>query len=402
MSIRRGTSAAAVTLAGALLLSACGSDSGGASSGSGGGSKEPIVWGINAEMSGPLALYGNTMAAGVQAYINEINGAGGIDGRKIELQKLDNAGDQSRAAANATQLASADHVSAMYGMALGADCAAAQPVVERYKVPLACLSAAVSSPYVFSLGPNNGLAYSAALQAAKKVTGKDKPSVAVLIPSTLTGSQLKSGLEANAEKAGVTMATVQGVDVTAADVSAQVSALVASHPDVMLVSHTGPGFLSVLRGVRAAGSQVPLIWVDGTANLQSIAESQDQGVYAMAVHQRVDPASAQGAAAEFVKAITPAVDGKPTAQDVNAGDYVMAYSTARAFGEAEKECGGCSGAKFQAQLEKTSIKLPGILPTFGYDGSNHYPYKNWFIYKVVGTQTQLVTTLNADTKVVAG
>lgn len=398
LSIRRGNGVA-VALAGALLLSACGSDSNNDSGGgSGSGSDEPIVWGMNAEMSGPLALYGNSMTAGVQAYIDEVNADGGIDGRKIELTTLDNAGDQARAAANATQLATADKASAMFGMALGATCAAAQPVVERYKVPLACLSAAVSSPYIFSLGPDNGLAYSAVLETAKKVSGKDQPKAAVLIPSTLTGAQLKSGLEKNAEDAGVSLATMQEVDVTAADVSAQVSAIVASKPDVAVVSHTGPGFLSVLRGVRAAGLQVPVIWVDGTANLPAIAEANDQNVYAMAVHQRVDPAEAEGAAAEFLKAIKPAFDEELTSVNANGGDYIMAYSTARAFGEAQKECGGCVGEKFQAQLEKTSIELPGILPTFGYTSKSHYPYKSWFIYKVVGTETELVATFDADSE----
>jgi branched-chain amino acid transport system substrate-binding protein len=402
VSIRSGKYAAAVALTSALVLSACGSSGGGSSSTASGsssaGSGTPIEWGVNAELSGPLSSYGSTIAGGVKAYVDQVNASGGINGSKINLTQLDSAGDQARSAANATQLATANKVIAMFGNTLSTDCAAAQPVAERYKVPQACLSVAQGSTYTFSLGPDNGRAASAMLEGAKKVVGKSSGiKAAMFMLTTLTDQQLKKDIQAKASSAGVTIATAQDADVTAADVSAQVAQIVASKPDVILASTTGPGFVTVLKGVRAAGVQAPFVWLDGTGNLKSLATINDPGVYAFTVHQIVDPSSAKGAAKDYVAAVTPVIQGTPDQATLNSGEYITGYATARAFGEATKKCGdNCTGAKLQQQLQKTSIALEDLVPTYAYAGSDHYPYANWLLQQVQGTTYKQVASFKAD------
>ncbi|MEN3357169.1 MAG: branched-chain amino acid transport system substrate-binding protein [Mycobacteriales bacterium] len=83
----------------ASLLAACGSSksSAGSDASSGGGNAEPYVWGINAELSGPVSCYGDRIAKGVEAYVSQVNAKGGINGRQVKLVKLDNAASESRA-----------------------------------------------------------------------------------------------------------------------------------------------------------------------------------------------------------------------------------------------------------------------------------------------------------------
>jgi branched-chain amino acid transport system substrate-binding protein len=397
---RSGKYAAAVAVAGALVLSACGSGSSGGSSNassSSGSSGTPIEWGVDAELSGPLSFYGTTIAAGVKAYVDQVNAQGGINGHKINLTQLDNAGDQSRSAANATQLVTANKVQAIFGNTLSTDCAAAQPVVERYKVPMACLSVAQSSTYVFNAGADDGRAGPALLAAAKKVAGKSSGiKAAMLMPTTLTGQQMKKQVQSGASGAGITLVTSQDVDITATDLSAQTAQLVAAKPDVIIISETGPGFLTVLKGVRAAGVQAPFVWADGTGNLKSLAAVNDPGIYAMTVYQQVDPNSAKGAAKDYIDAITPSLQGTVDAVSLNSGEAAPLYATARAFGEAAKKCGAtCSGADLQKQLEKTSVQLEGLVPTFAFQGSDHYPFANWFVYHTSGTSYDLYATIKS-------
>jgi branched-chain amino acid transport system substrate-binding protein len=398
--VRKGRITAAIGLSGVLLLTACGSgddDSGDSGSADSGG--DAYQWGIDAELSGPLSFYGTSIAAGVQAYADQVNAEGGINGRQIEVTQLDSGGDQSRAAANATQLITADDVIAIFGNTLSTNCAAAQPIVERYKVPMACLSVAESSDYVFNLGPDIGRAAPALLDAAKEITGKDELTAAAMIPTTLTGGQLSDGLRDGAEDAGVDLATLEEFDITATDVSAQIASLVSANPDVIIASNTGPGFLTVLRGVRAAGLQVPIIWVDGTGNLASIADSTDANVYALTVHELVDPAAADGVAQEFVDAVSPTIDGTVDTVTLNSGDRGVGYATARAFGEALSACGDdCSGADLQAELQQTSVEMEGLVPTFAYSDDDHYPYANWLLYKVTGSTYEQVATYEAADK----
>ena len=353
-------------------------------------------WGLDVELSGSVAFYGQSIADGVNAYVEQVNAKGGINGHKIEVTSLDSGGDQARSAANATQLATVNQVNAIFGNTLSANCTAATPIVERNKIPMACLSVATANPYVFSLGADNTRAADALFASAKKVTSKSNPKAAFVYLNTLTDIALSKTVAAKAGAAGVTIATTQQLDITKADVSAQVAEVVKSAPDVVLISTTGPSFVTFLKGVRAGSVAAPFVWVDGSSNLGSLAQSTDEGVYAFNVWQIADPASSESAVKEFVAAVTPKIKGEVNASSLNAGEYIPGYVTARAFGEALKTCGyPCSGEKLKGELEKVNLSLPGLLPSFGYTATDHYPYKNWYVYKVVGTKTTLTDTLPA-------
>jgi branched-chain amino acid transport system substrate-binding protein len=75
----------AATCAAAVVLAACASS--GSSSGSGGGSTSggPITYGVLSCFTGRLASLGQAMAQGSQVAVSEINSAGGVLGRKLQL-----------------------------------------------------------------------------------------------------------------------------------------------------------------------------------------------------------------------------------------------------------------------------------------------------------------------------
>jgi branched-chain amino acid transport system substrate-binding protein len=375
-----------------LALAACGTSNNNTTTDTGGTYK----WGLDVELSGALSFYGQSIADGVKAYVEQVNASGGINGHQIELTSLDDAGDQSRAAANATQLATVNNVNAIFGHTLSANCAAAQPIAERNKIPMACLSIASASPWLYALGPDNTRAADALFASGKKISGKANPKAAFVYLNTLTDIALSKSVAAKASGAGVTVATSQQLDLTKPDVSAQVAEVVRSAPDVVFISTTGPSMLNVLKGVRAGGVTAPFIWVDGTSNLASLAQSTDEGVYAFNVWQLADPASTESGAKDFITAITPKLKDGVSASTLNSGELVSGYVTARAFGTALKTCGyPCSGEKLKGELDKVNLAVPGLVPTFAYTASDHYPYRNWYVYHVVGTKTTLTDTLPA-------
>ncbi|MFF5257932.1 ABC transporter substrate-binding protein [Actinomadura viridis] len=380
--------AIALAGAGALVLAACG--------GGGGASGGEYNWGVNAELSGAASAYGKTLQQGIQAYVDEVNAAGGINGHKIKLTALDNGGEQSRAAANTTQLATAGKVNVIFGNVLSSNCSAAQPIAVRNKVPLACVSAAESNPYVFNIGPDNARAATPLFEAAKKVTGKSDPKTAFVYLNTLTDLALAKDVQAKAGGAGIRLATSQEVDLMSTDYSSQTAKVVAAKPDVVLISHTGPGLLSVLKGVRAAGIQAPFVWLDGTANLASLSSSTDEKVYAMTVYSLVQPGAAQEGAKAYIDAVKSKIKDSSTLMGLNDGEAVVGYLSAKAYGEAMKACGHpCSGEQLRGRLEKLQTSIPGIVDAFGYTAADHYPFKNWYLYNVVGPKATLTETLSA-------
>ncbi|MDY0323854.1 MAG: ABC transporter substrate-binding protein, partial [Candidatus Carbobacillus sp.] len=91
-------------------LSACGG-------GSTTGSADKIKVGLNMELSGNVASYGESGANGAILAADEINAKGGIDGKKIEIVKFDNRSDASESTNGALRLMQQDKVSAIIGSA---------------------------------------------------------------------------------------------------------------------------------------------------------------------------------------------------------------------------------------------------------------------------------------------
>jgi ABC-type branched-subunit amino acid transport system substrate-binding protein len=382
------STAAACTAA--VAVAGCASSGSSPSAASSGGTYN---WGIDAELSGPISYYGLSITAGVQAYVNSVNASGGIDGHKIKLTKLDNAGDSSQSSASATQLVTADNVDAIFGQTLSSDCLAAQPIDDRYQVPIACFSVAEKNPYVFNLGYDASRAGGAMLQSALKVASKPHPVAALLYPNTATVIDMAKGIEAGASAAGVKIASSQEYSLTATNLSIQVARVVAAKPDVVLISATGPALVSVLKGIRAAGLKVPVVWSDGTGNISFLAAIKDTGLYALNDYEYIPASGATGAAANFIMAMGSKLGSNPSAPTINGGQAVDGYITAAAFGQALKSCGyPCSGAQLTNALDKAHLSMPGLEPSFGYSAHDHYPYPNWYLYQVDGPTARLADT----------
>ena len=109
-SLGRGRARLAACVASAAILAtgvaACGgSDSSGGSGGGGGDSgKGPILIGIAGAKTGPLSPYDGQPGNAFLLRIEEINKAGGVDGRDLEAKWIDTKSDKTLAASAATQL----------------------------------------------------------------------------------------------------------------------------------------------------------------------------------------------------------------------------------------------------------------------------------------------------------
>jgi branched-chain amino acid transport system substrate-binding protein len=112
--------------------------------GCGGGSTkndDVIKIGINYELTGEVASYGQASVDGIELAIEEINAAGGINGKKIEAVKYDNKSDKSQATTLATKLMTQDKVVAVLGPATSGAFKATIPEAIKNKVVVASGSA---------------------------------------------------------------------------------------------------------------------------------------------------------------------------------------------------------------------------------------------------------------------
>ncbi|MGI8517090.1 MAG: ABC transporter substrate-binding protein, partial [Acidimicrobiia bacterium] len=82
---------------------------------SGAEAEGPIKIGIIADLTGPFTTYGNSLARSAQLAVNEINAAGGIDGRQVEVIVEDIQTDVAATVDKARKLVQSDNVDLVMG-----------------------------------------------------------------------------------------------------------------------------------------------------------------------------------------------------------------------------------------------------------------------------------------------
>ena len=127
--ILTGLAAATVGLA---MLAGCSGGAGQAQAPAG----DTIKIGVNFELSGDVATYGEANVQGIEMAAEEINQAGGIDGKQIELVKYDTKSDAAEATTLATKLMTQDKVITVIGPATSGGMKATIPVAEQNKTPV--------------------------------------------------------------------------------------------------------------------------------------------------------------------------------------------------------------------------------------------------------------------------
>ena len=131
-----------VALASVALLAACGEVKSGASNTTGNPVDEKTIKiGFNFEETGAVAAYGTAEQKGAQLAVDEINAAGGIDGKQIEVVDKDNKSETAEAASVTTNLVTQSKVAAIVGPATSGATAAAVANATKAGVPLISPSA---------------------------------------------------------------------------------------------------------------------------------------------------------------------------------------------------------------------------------------------------------------------
>ena len=104
---------------------------------------QPIRIGAFLSVTGPAAFLGDPEQKTLEMYVERINAAGGIDGRKLELVVYDDAGDAEKARTFAKRLLEQDKVDVIVGGSTTGATMAAVPLAEQAQTPFISLAGAV-------------------------------------------------------------------------------------------------------------------------------------------------------------------------------------------------------------------------------------------------------------------
>lgn len=252
-----------------LTLAACGSSN---NSGNGGGgsqpSGQPIYLGYNGELSGPSAAFGVPTLHGVQLAISEINAAGGINNRPIDLTVYDNAGDATKAVSLQSKIVGDSRNLAMLGLNFGADNKAALPVSDAAGMPTFTfdwtgLSYAQPTRYAVTVDVVADNAKLFTLFKTPKFQNAKK--IAVWAADTPVFKTANEAAAAQIQQAtGITPKLIYFPNGTT-DYSAQAEQLIQYAPDVVLDSGaTAADMVGPIKEAKRQGALANTLWISTT------------------------------------------------------------------------------------------------------------------------------------------
>jgi len=232
----------------------------------------PIKIGALFAVTGPASFLGEPERNTAQMVVDEINRAGGVKGRKLELVAYDTSGDASKAVQLATKLIKNDHVVAIIGPSTTGDTMAVIPVVEKAGIPLISCSAGskITEPvkkFVFKTAQNDGLAVARIYEQLKK---EGKKKVAILTVSDSFGSSGREQLKAQAPRYGIEIVSDDTYGPKDTDMTAQLTKIRGSKAQAIICWGTNPGPAVVARNAKQLGIATPLYMSHGVSSKKFI------------------------------------------------------------------------------------------------------------------------------------
>lgn len=232
-----------------------------------GGGGDKVKIGVFMSMTGDTANFGISSTNGIKMAADEMNKAGGINGKQIELDVQDDRSDPSEAATIVTKFVTQDGVHAILGEVASSRSIAAAPIAQNAKIPM--LTPSSTNPevtkkgdYIFRscfIDPVQGAAIA---QFAAKTLDKKRAGIMVDRKNDYS-TGLEKFISATFIKLGGEMVITQSYQAGDQDFNAQLTSIKGSNPDVIFV----PGYYGdvalIAKQARDKGITVPFVGGDG-------------------------------------------------------------------------------------------------------------------------------------------
>jgi branched-chain amino acid transport system substrate-binding protein len=223
-----------------------------------------ILIGVSTPVTGPAAVASEWERWGIDLAVEEVNGAGGVLGRKIETLILDNKCNPSEAVNVANKLVEAKVV-AIIGSHCSSAHLAAMPIIKEAKVPM--ITGIASNPQItdqsgvggndwaFRINPSD----KAMMDALGAYLGDKKifKTVAIVGEDTDFGRGGAAAFQAVAEKAGINIISSDFHPQNVPDYTSILTRLQQRHPDAIATFQLGGDSLNFLRNAMQMGVRIP-------------------------------------------------------------------------------------------------------------------------------------------------
>lgn len=350
------------------------------------GAAEPIKVGWLSSLTGPLSSAAQAENQGVQFAVDEINKAGGINGRPIELLTRDTAGDPTKAVNFAQQLAFSDKVHFIIGPVNSGEGLATTPIVARAGIPNLVIGAVdelidpAKYPRAFRVINTNKQWISTANEYALNVLKKRK--VAVIGDTSGYGTSSAKTATELLKAAGIEPVYSVLIDPNKTDLTDEMAKARAAGADIIMPWSAATGLLGRLLNARGEmGWKVPVVGHPAlmASQIRKLLNKPEYWEETYASGYQSTTYGADGKLPAQTQALVDKVRPKfgNGELDILFWWVAMGYDTVKLIEHAVKTAGGTDPAAIQKALENTRA-FRGVYATYtwGPKARNGFPDSN--------------------------
>jgi branched-chain amino acid transport system substrate-binding protein len=353
------------------------------------GEVQPIRIGVAGALSDPI---GEPMQRAARLAVEEVNAAGGVRGRRLELLERDDHASPDSAVRIAAELYASDAV-AVVGHLFSGPTLAAAPIYNSGTDPLVEISPSSSAPEVSGAGPftfrlcPSDLAHGDAL-ARWMGERLELKKGAVFYLDDDYGRGIRHAFTEQFMRRGGTLVGMEPYLGAAPDVAPQLERLARlARPEFLFVAGNRVEAESILRGARARGITVPLAGGDGLEGLEG-AGALAEGSYVSAAYH---PALNTRANRAFVAAWAKRYPDAPPPNQPAAATYDAIHLLARVIQEAGPGRAAIRAAL--AEVGRASAPHEGVAGRIAFDSLGDVTGRPVFITVIREGQALLAGSL---------
>lgn len=375
------------------------------------GGSDSIKVGVYGDLTGQTASFGKSTKNGVELAFEEINKAGGVNGKKIVMAIEDTQGQPAIAKTVVSKLINQDKVVAILGEVASTNSLAAAPVAQEAKIPM--ITPSSTNPKVTEVGDYvSRVCFIDPFQGsvmAKFAANSLKAKTAAVLGDV--NSDYSKGLtqffEEEFTKLGGKVIAKEAYTQTDPDFKGQLTKIRELKPDVLYI----PGYYGqvgiIAKQARELGMDIPLLGGDGwdSPDLWKLGGLSLKNAFISNHYAAENPAPE---IQNFVK------NYKEKFGEVPDSLAALAYDAAKVLADSIKRAGGTESAKLKDAINSTK-EFAGVTGSITLDAKRNAvkpavvlaldPAKSAFAYKETiypegmtpKTNTAVANTSNTNT-----
>jgi branched-chain amino acid transport system substrate-binding protein len=334
---------------------------------------DPIKVGAFLSITGGASFLGDPQAKTLKLYVEKINAAGGVLGRKLELITYDSQGDAKQAVTFVRRLLEDDRVDFIIGGSTTGETMAVVPMIEQAGVPFFSMAGAsvVVEPtkrWVFKTAGSDRMAVNRIFFDMAKRGFKD---VALIAGSGGFDQSCRTEAKAIASKQGISLVADETYAPNDTDMTPQFTRINSAKAAAILSCGFGAPTVITVRNYKQLALTMPFYFTHGVGSQQFVdgAGGAADGVRVtvsavLAADELSDDDPQRHVVRNYAKDYKAAFNDKPAAF----GGF--AYDALFMTLEAIKRAGSTDKAKVRDEIEKTK-EFVGLNGIFSMNAADH-------------------------------